>query len=183
MIEERWDVLSRKTVFEHPFLRVETEEVRLPDGRIIPDWPKVYMPEFVNAMVLNESGQVMVIEGYKHGVGRSSWQMLGGLIEDGETPLETVKRELLEETGYHSPDWVPLGSHVLAANRHCGTGHFFLARNARQIQAPNHDDLEQFVVKWVALSDLRQALFDGRVAAISYAMNIALGMLMLTPQS
>jgi hypothetical protein len=52
-----------------------------------------------------------------------------------------------------------------------------LARDARRVADPDHDDLEQFTVNWVTVDDLQQALFDGRVAIASYAINIALGLL------
>ena len=174
-----WPVLSRHTVLQHPFLTVEMEQVQLPDGRVIEDWPIVHARDYVNAVVTNDMGEIMIIEGYKHAVGRGSWQVLGGYIEEGEEPLDAAKRELLEETGYASDDWQHLGTYIIDPNRYVSTGHFFLARNARPVAAPDHDDLEDFTVKWVGQDEVRAALGDGRVAAISYATNLALALLIL----
>lgn len=38
------------------------------------------------------------------------WQFIAGGGEDGETPLEAAKREVLEESGVQSDDWVVLKS-------------------------------------------------------------------------
>jgi ADP-ribose pyrophosphatase len=175
--DEQWDVLNRETVLETPFLKVEMQQVRLPDGRIIDEWPIVDTGDYVNALILNEAGEAMIIEGYKHGLGRSNWQILGGYLEKGEEPLAAVQRELREETGYESDQWQHLGSFVVDANRRIGVGHFFLARQARSAGEANHDDLEQFTICWVSLAELREAVGDGRVAVVSYAVNIALGLL------
>jgi len=40
--------------------------------------------------------------------GRTTWEMAGGHIEAGETPLEAAKRELFEETGAIHFDIEPL---------------------------------------------------------------------------
>lgn len=179
MPENRWNVLESEIVLEHPYLQVVMQNVQLPDGRVVPDWPIVTTPDYVNVMVLDSSNQAMILEGYKHGLGRSSWQLLGGYLEPGEDPLAAARRELLEETGFESQDWRRLGTFVVDANRQVGTGHFFLAQNARQVAEPNHDDLEQFAVRWVHLAELKQALIDGRIAVISYAVNASLGLLSL----
>jgi ADP-ribose pyrophosphatase len=179
MIEENWTVESEQKVLEHPFIQVSMQKVRLPGGQVIEDWPIVYTRDYVNALIINTAGKAMVLEGYKHGPGRSSWQMLGGYLEEGEEPLAAVKRELLEETGYQSDEWQHLGSYVVDANRFVGIGHFFLALNARWIANPDHDDLEEFVIRWVPLGALKQALFDSRVAILSSAINISLGLLTL----
>lgn len=175
--DEQWDVLKRESVVNTPFLKVVMEQVRLPDGRIIADWPIVDARDYVNAMVVNEAGEALIIEGYKHGLGRSNWQVLGGYLEKGEEPLAAVQRELREETGYESDQWQQLGSFVVDANRRVGVGHFFLARAARPAGEAQYDDLEQITLRWVSLAELREALADGRVAVISYAINIALGLL------
>ena len=153
------------------------EHILLPDGREIEEWPIVYARDYVNAVVLNEAGQVMMLEGYKHGVRRASWQVLGGYLEENEDPLDAVKRELLEETGYTSNNWQKLGSYVVDANRRVGVGHFYLARDARRTAEPDNDDLEQIEIKWVSLTEARKGLHDGRIAAMSYAVNVALALL------
>lgn len=179
MAEESWQVLGEKRILKHPYVDVVFQKIRLPGGQIIPDWPIIQTRDYVNAMVVDGAGKALILEGYKHGHGSSSWQVLGGYLEVGEEPIQAVKRELLEETGYSSDDWRHLGSYTVDANRHVGTGHFFLARGVQKISEPDYDDLEQFVVRWVLLDDLRQALFDGQVAIASYAINIALGLLAL----
>ncbi|HEY0070398.1 MAG TPA: NUDIX hydrolase [Chloroflexia bacterium] len=179
MFEESWEVLGSEPVIDHPFLKVRMQQVRLPDGRVIPDWPFVHTREYVNVFVLNEAGEALILEGYKHGLGRSSWQMVGGYLEEGEDPLLAAQREMREETGYASDDWRHLGSFVVDANRHVGTGHFYLARDARSVARPEHDDLEGFEIRWVSLEEVGRALRDGRVGIISYGVNIALALLAL----
>jgi ADP-ribose pyrophosphatase len=112
-------------------------------------------------------------------LGRVSWQVLGGYLEAGEDPFAAVQRELLEETGYQSDHWQHLGSFVVDANRVTGMGHFYLAQDAHQVAEADHDDLEQFSLRWVSEDELARALFDGRVGAMSYAINIAMGLLAL----
>lgn len=175
--KEAWEVLERKSVLEHPFVTVSMEQVRLPDGQVIADWPKIYTRDYVNAAVFNEAGEAMVIEGYKHGMGWSSWQVLGGYLDEGEDPFTAVKRELLEETGYSSEEWFYLGSYVIDANRHVGVGHFFCALKARQVAQADSNDLEDCQVKWVPPWELRCALLDGRIAAIGYAVAVSLALL------
>lgn len=176
---ESWEILGREPVLNQPFIKVDMETIRLPDGRIIEDWPRVHARDYVNVLVFNGHGQAMILEGYKHGLGRSSWQVVGGYLEGDEPPLAAVQRELLEETGFVSHDWRYLGSYVIDANRYVSTGHFFVAFDARPGAEPNHDDLEQFGIRWVSIDELKYALLDGRVGVISYAVNICLALMSL----
>lgn len=51
----------------------------------------------VSAVVLNEAGEILVIERTDSGL----WSIPGGAMEPGETVSQAVERELYEETGYH----------------------------------------------------------------------------------
>ena len=179
MTDDTWRIIQTEQVLDNPYSQVFMQTIELPDGRIVEEWPIIKTLDYVNALVLNEDEEAMILEGYKHGLGRSSWQVLGGYLEPGEDPLAAVKRELLEETGCVSIDWTHLGSFIVDANRRVGEGHFFLARSAKKVAEPCHEDLEQFDIQWVPLTALKEALNDGRVAILSYAINIALALVNL----
>lgn len=176
-VSQNWQILKQHPILEHPFLTVAMEQVQLPDGHIIEEWPKVYTPDYVSALILNKQGEAMVIEGYKHGVGSSCWQMMGGFIEEDEDPITAVQRELQEETGYVCDDWIYLGSFIVDVNRHMGTGYFFCAQGAEKKMEAHLPDMEQSQIKWVSLRDLRYALLDGRIAGISHGMTVTLALL------
>jgi ADP-ribose pyrophosphatase len=175
--DEKREVVRSEDVLEHPFLSVAMQTVRLPDGRLIADWPIVRTRDYVNVAVMDGAGWFLITEGYKHGLGRLSWQVPGGYLEDGEDPIAAARRELLEETGYASEDWKHLGSFVIDANRRVNTGHFFLAQKAQRKRDPEDPDQERFTLRWASRQEVEQALSDGRIAVISHAVNLALALL------
>ncbi len=164
---------------DNPFYSVSTQQLSLSGEQAVLHWQQMETRDYVNALILNDAEQAMILEEYKHGSGWSSWQVLGGFLQEGEDPLTAVKRELLNETGYTSNTWYYLGSYVGKANHHVGVGHFFCARNAQKVTQPTHQHPEEYQLKWVPLRDLRLALLDGRIAVVSYAVTVALTMLTL----
>ena len=177
--EEQWEVTNGEVVLDHPFLKVEMERVRLPDGRVIEAWPIVDARDYVMVVTENEVGELLILEGYKHGLGRSSWQVVGGYIESGEEPLETAKRELLEEAGCVSDDWTHLGTFVVDANRRISWAHIFMARHAYPTTRAESDDLESVQLRWVTVEEAGAALREGRVGIISSAVAMALALPLL----
>lgn len=49
----------------------------------------------VRAVVLNEDGEVLLVR--PHGYRKGEWTLAGGGVEDGESPVEAMRRELAEE--------------------------------------------------------------------------------------
>lgn len=178
---ETWRKLDAAVALSHPYVTVIYDAVALPDGRIIPDWPIVRLPDYVNVVVLNAQGEALIQTGYRYALGGVTWQIVGGLLEPGEDPLLAAQRELLEETGYVCAEWQFLGRFVVDANRHCGAGHFFLARQPTLAAMPNSGDLEDNTPRWLPLAEVRQALFAGRFGVLSHAANAALALLLLCP--
>jgi len=172
-----WKTLSRRTVLDcGTFLRVESHTVELPDGRVIPDWPWVITPDYVNVIVVTESGGFLFFRQTKYGVKGPTLAPVGGYLEPGEDPLETARREVLEETGYEAPEWISLGSFVVDGNRGAGTGHIYIARGARLVREPEADDLEEQQLVCLSHAEVETALDSGEFKLLSWAATVALAL-------
>ncbi|MEO8288939.1 MAG: NUDIX hydrolase [Chloroflexota bacterium] len=179
MSEEKWDVVSNRVVLEHPFLTVTMEAVRLPSGQVIEEWPIVSARDYVMVVAENEAGEILILEAYKHGPDRTSWMLVGGYLEPGEQPQAAARRELLEEAGYASDQWQPLGTFVVDGNRRMSTAHLFLARRAHAAEKLESDDIEQVTPRWILTEEAASALYDGRIAIMSSAVALALALPLL----
>jgi len=103
--------------------------------------------------------------------------MPAGRVEGTETPLETARRELLEETGYQSDDWELLGSCVRSTNQHIATEYVFRPRNAVKTQEPCSGDLEDARVELLTRCALIEAVRSGEVKSAPVLAAIALMLL------
>jgi len=175
-----WDILNRRTILSRaPWLSVWNEEVRLPNGKTIPDWSFLEMPEYAVVVALTSAGQVITTRSYKHGARQVCLGLPAGYIDPGEEPLLAIQRELLEETGYVADEWIFLGRFTADANRGCGVGHFYLAREARRVQGADSGDVEDIVVDVLDFSDLIQRVRDDEVAVLCMGTAVGLAVVAL----
>jgi 8-oxo-dGTP pyrophosphatase MutT (NUDIX family) len=77
----------------------------------------------------------------------------GGRVDEGEEPLDGAKRELLEETGYVSSDWV-LWKKQQPYSKILWTVHTFIARNCKYQQAPQLDAGEKIETRTLSFDEL-----------------------------
>ncbi len=150
-----WQVLaSRRLLTIDPWLTVDCEQIRLPDGQVVDDFYAVGMPDFVVVVAAVQDGRIIGERHYKHGPRGITLGLPAGYLRTGEDPLEGAARELLEETGYHSTDWRALGRFAADGNRGCGFGHLYLARDCMSITTPRSGDLEEIRIELLALDDM-----------------------------
>jgi len=75
-----------------------------------------------------------------------------GRVEEGEEMLEAAKRELAEETGYMSTDWV-LYKKCLSSEKILYTLEYFIARDCVKSTEPQIDPGEHITVELIAFND------------------------------
>jgi len=171
-----WKVLKEKEVFNAKNrFAVTIQKIKLPNGKIVDDYYRINFPESVVIVAQTLNNKIILSRHYLHGFGKESIVLPGGQVEDGETPLNTAKRELLEETGYVSDKWRLLGSVVPHVNQVCGKVHFFFADRAIKIANPSSKDLEEMEIILMGEQEITNAIKDrniismGTITALSLA--------------
>jgi len=178
---DNWKTLGRETVYQAgKYLTVESHKIELTDGTIIPDWSWVITPDFVNVLAITAEQKILCFRQTKYALDGLSLAPVGGYLDAGEDGLTAAKRELLEETGYHSDNWIPLGQYVQDANRGVATAHLFLAIDAIQTAEPTNDDLEEMELLTINQEQLQEAVFTGQFKVGTWATTAALALLHLT---
>ena len=157
--------------------------VALPNGRIIDDWPWVVTPDYVNVVVVTESGKFLFFRQTKYGIDGTSLATVGGYLEPGEEPLAAAQRETLEETGYTAEKWTSLGTFRVDGNRGAGTAHFFLAQQAIFAMPIDADDLEEMELLLLSRDDVEAALAVGEFKLLPWAAIVTIALRFLDNHS
>ena len=174
-INQRWEVLKNDLIYEAlPWIKLSVQQVRLPSGKVVDSFHRVKMPEYAVVVARTSDGRIIMERQYKHGVGKVSLMLPGGLIEPGEEPIAAAKRELEEETGYVGDDWQSLGCFVANGNYGCGKAHIFNAENAMKAHEPNSGDLEDMEIVLIQPEDVLRVFCNGEVVVLSAAAAIAM---------
>ncbi|MBO7305995.1 MAG: NUDIX hydrolase, partial [Bacteroidales bacterium] len=100
-----WKILSSEYLFKRPWLTARKDVVQLPDGRVNNEFYVLEYPDWVNVIAITKEDKMVMIRQYRHGLRRTSFELVAGVIEDGENPMDAAKRELLEESGYAGGQW------------------------------------------------------------------------------
>ena len=172
-----WKTLAKRPLCEpNRFLKVELHQVGLPDGSCIADWPWLITPDYANVLARTRDGRFLCFRQTKYAVAGVTLAPVGGFLEPGEDPLHGAQRELREETGYESPEWHPLGSCVVDANRGAGMANLFLALDAEAKCPPQADDLEQQELLLLSRGELEKSLDRGDFKVLAWLTVIVLGL-------
>jgi ADP-ribose pyrophosphatase len=148
-----WRVLSQRYALQLPFYALRVDRVQTAGGVILDDYPVVETRDWICVVCLDERGQAVMVEQYRHGVARRTLEFPAGRIDPGEDPLTAAKRELLEETGYASADFRLLRCVHPDSTRGRHRAHLFLALGASRVAEQHLDPGEEVVVSSRNLSD------------------------------
>jgi ADP-ribose pyrophosphatase len=164
VVIEPWQVLESKYSYRDPWLAVRSDTVRVPNGTVLSPYHTIEFPEWVCAVALTPQQEILLIEEYRHGVKRLSFELpCGAPDHDGEDVLDAMKRELLEETGFAAQEWHALGSSTANTARQNNRVHAFLALDVRRVSDQKLDPGEVIRAHLVPWAKFVADLAEGRL--------------------
>ncbi len=157
-----WRVLHERTVYRDRWVQVTLVDVQLPNGETYTYTTLKRIPGAA-VVALDERGNWLIQREYRHPLRAVIYQLPGGLVDPGESPLTTAQRELLEETGYTAEEWTFLG--VVEDNPGLIEGHtsLYLARHVHLVQAPCLERTENPSLEWRSPTWIRERIRAGEI--------------------
>lgn len=161
-IENPWKRLTRKIVYENPWIIVYHDEVIRPDGQ-----PGIYgMIHYHNRAVavvaLDEYDRVLLVGQYRYTLDLYSWEIPEGGAAEGEGLLGAAQRELREETGYSADRWEEIARLHLSNSVGNELAICYLAGGLRAGTA-EPEGTEQLQTRWVPFAEALAMTMDGRI--------------------
>ncbi|MBO8130102.1 MAG: NUDIX hydrolase [Candidatus Marinimicrobia bacterium] len=153
--------VNSKKIFTGKLLDVYIDEVRLPDGR---QAAREYIKHPGASVVIPYLGdkKIVFVRQYRYPVREVTIELPAGKIDPGENPEETIRRELIEETGYKIGELRYIFYFYPSVGYTNEKLYIFWADNLEYIgQRPDSD--ENIQVLKIDLDSVVEMIFDGKI--------------------
>ena len=163
MVED-WEKISSEEIANYRIFKMRQDKRRSPRTGAEHSFFVLESPNWVNVVPLTADGRVVMIHQFRHGTEKVTLEIPGGMVDaSDDNPAESVRRELLEETGYAADEIIHIGTvdpNPAFLNNQC---HTYLALNACWQQAPQFDGAEDIAVELVPIEDVAGLIGNGRI--------------------
>ncbi len=124
--------LKTEIVFSTPFFDLLAKTMKPGEE----PYYSLRVPDFAVVVALTEDERMLAVRQYRPSVEQYTVELPSGLVDPGETPLQTARRELLEETGYVAENMGLLGPLFPEAGRLGNQSWTCFARAVRKTAEP-----------------------------------------------
>ncbi len=172
-----WDLVETNEVGSYNLFSVNINKSRSPRTGNVHEFQVLNSPDWVAVIALTRSNEVILVNQYRHGVSRLSLELPGGLVKPMQTPEQSAREELEEETGFLAPNFESLGWMYPLPAIFTNKFHVFFAENAEPKGTFNPDETEELETVMVPATQIRHYIKTGKIncgvmiAALAYGLD------------
>lgn len=162
-----WKKLSSRSLLSDPLLSIQEDTVQLPNGK--QTRYVMHRPTGTHSVIViavNEKGEILLQREFSYPPNIVMWQLPGGAMNKGESPVEAAQRELAEESGYNLEDAEEIG-YFYVSNRRSNRKQYIIT-GQKPIQASAAADDDEFIYsEWVNLAKIKTMIGSGDITNIN----------------
>jgi 8-oxo-dGTP pyrophosphatase MutT (NUDIX family) len=157
-----WTIISSEEKYDNPWINLTEYQVINPNGgKGI--YGKVHFKNLaIGILPINDKDEIVLIGQYRFPLDVYSWEIPEGGGKIGIDPLESAKRELLEETGLKANRWAKLLEMHLSNSVSDELAIIYVAEDLEQFEA-EPEETEQLEIKKVAFEEALKMVMDGEI--------------------
>ena len=154
-------VVSHQEVYRGKIVALHVDTIRKPSGgtsiREV-----VLHPGGVAAVPVLADGRILLIRQFRYPIGKFILEIPAGKLDSGQPPLETIARELEEETGYSAGDLTHECTFYTSPGISNESIHLFIARELIH-SAQRLEEGEHITVEAYSLDECLQKIESGEI--------------------
>ena len=151
--ENPWQITAEKAIYDNPWINLTEYQVINPAGNPGIYGKLHYKNYAIGIIPLDDELNTYLVGQYRFALNQYSWELPEGGGPLDIEPLESAKRELLEETGLKANSWTELQRMHLSNSVTNELNIIYLACGLEQHEA-EPEDTEQLVVRKVPLDEV-----------------------------
>lgn len=157
-----WTILTSEEKYDNPWINVIEHQVLNPNGgKGI--YGKVHFKNLAIGIIpIFENGDTILVGQYRFPINAYSWEIPEGGGKIGVEPLESAKRELLEETGLSATRWSKLLEMHLSNSVSDELAIIYVAEELMQGEAMP-EETEQLQLKRLPLTEVFDMVMNGEI--------------------
>ncbi len=113
-------------------------------------------------MAVDEKKRILLVRQYRLPARSFLWELPAGTLDPGEKPLQTARRELVEETGYRARKWTKLAEFYPSPGFLSEKMTIYLATGLTAGEAQPMDD-ERIVTRWFTAKEIDEMIQSGKI--------------------
>ena len=157
-----WTILSEKKIYNNPWIELTEFDVLNPQGG-----KGIYsVVHFHNLAIgilpLDEENNTWLVGQYRFPLKHYSWEIPEGGGKKNIPPIESAKRELLEETGIEAQEWIPIIETHLSNSAMDEFGIIYIAKGL-SFQKSSPEETEELQVKKIAFEEVYKMVLNGEI--------------------
>ncbi|NEO99064.1 MAG: NUDIX hydrolase [Symploca sp. SIO2E9] len=154
-------LLKQRLFYQGRRFNFEVNSLRLPN-KSEGEWECVRHPGGALAVPVTPEGKLVLTRQYRFALQGRILEFPAGTVESHETPEETIKREIEEETGYRAHKWQKLGEFPLAPGYSDELIYAFLAQDLEILETPPQQDADEDIeTVLMTPQELEEAILAG----------------------
>lgn len=156
-------LLKQRLYYKGRKFDFEVNRLRLPN-KSEGDWECVRHPGGALVIPVTLEGKLILVRQYRFAVQGRLFEFPAGTVEHNEDPLETVQREIQEETGYSANKWHKLGEFFLAPGYSDEIIYAYIAQDLEKLETPpQQEEDEDMETVFFTPEELEKCILSGEL--------------------
>ena len=172
MSDEWPKIRARRTTKVSQWMDVIARDVEFSPGAPVETYHAIGQADYIAIVARTPDGRIPIVRQYRPAIEAFSWELPAGLVDRGEPPIDSCRRELLEETGFIARTVHPLGIAAACTGRLSNRVHSFFVETGERVA--DFEPEPGIEVKLVTPSELSTMIATGE-----FVQQLHLGALML----